>query len=91
VVQPGFAVACSDHSGMAARPWQTYWPRHPGVRSGDQLSIGEQAADRMGDTMSSWPFVFAFFGLMIAWAVVNSAFYLGTHGRHGFDHIRTSC
>ena len=35
--------------------------------------------------MSSWPFVFAFFGLMIAWAVVNSAFYLGTHGRHGFD------
>ena len=35
--------------------------------------------------MSSWPFVFAFFGLMIAWAVVNSAFYLGTHGQHGFD------
>src|SRR5215472_17287695 len=30
------------------------------------------------------PLVFAFFGVMIAWAVVNSAFYLGTHGRHGF-------
>src|SRR5215471_809409 len=44
---PASRSACSDHSGMAARPWQTYWPRQPGVRPGDQLSIGEQAADRM--------------------------------------------
>jgi uncharacterized membrane protein len=36
--------------------------------------------------MGSWPFVFCFFGIMIAWAVVNSAFYLGgAHGKHGFD------
>ena len=36
--------------------------------------------------MGSWPFVFCFFGFMIAWAVVNSVFYLGgKHGRHGFD------
>lgn len=71
---------------MADRPWQTYWHRHPGVRSGDQLSVGERAADRMRNTMGSWPFVFAFFGIMIAWAIVNSVFYLGgNHGRHGFD------
>jgi uncharacterized membrane protein len=60
--------------------------RHPGVRSGEQLSLGERAADRMRNMMGSWPFVFAFFGIMIAWAVANSAFYLGgQHGRHGFD------
>lgn len=36
--------------------------------------------------MGSWPFVFAFFGVMITWAVVNSLFYLGgSHGKHGFD------
>ena len=36
--------------------------------------------------MGSWPFVFCFFGIMIAWAVVNSIFYLGgAHGKHGFD------
>ena len=36
--------------------------------------------------MGSWPFVFCFFGIMIAWAVVNSIFYLGgQHGKHGFD------
>jgi uncharacterized membrane protein len=40
----------------------------------------------MRNTMGSWPFVFAFFGIMIAWAVVNSVFYFGgSHGKHGFD------
>ncbi len=40
----------------------------------------------MRNMMGSWPFVFAFFGVMVAWAVVNSVFYLGgRHGKHGFD------
>src|SRR5659263_529558 len=71
---------------MATTGWQTHWHKHPGVRSGDQLTLGERAADRMRNVMGSWPFVFAFFGVMILWAVVKSAFYLGgTLGRHGFD------
>jgi uncharacterized membrane protein len=56
------------------------------VRSGEQLTLGERAADRMRNMMGSWPFVFCFFGIMIGWAIVNSAFYLGgQHGKHGFD------
>jgi uncharacterized membrane protein len=40
----------------------------------------------MRNTMGSWPFVFCFFGVMIAWAIANSVFYLGgQHGKHGFD------
>ncbi len=71
---------------MDQRGWQTHWHKHPGVRSGDQLTVGERAADRMRNVMGSWPFVFCFFGVMISWAIVNSAFYLGgTHGKHGFD------
>lgn len=71
---------------MEMRGWQTYWHRHPGVRSGDQLTTGERAADRMRNVMGSWRFVFAFFAVMIAWAVANSVFYLGgRNGRHGFD------
>jgi uncharacterized membrane protein len=66
--------------------WQTHWHKHPGVRSGDQLTLGERAADRMRNMMGSWPFVFAFFSIMILWAIINSIFYLGgTHGHHGFD------
>ena len=58
----------------------------PGVRSGEQLTLGERAADRMRNTMGSWPFVFGFFAVMIIWAIINSGFYLGgTHGKHGFD------
>src|SRR5580698_468808 len=52
--------------------WQTHWHKHPGVRSGDQLSLGERSADRMRNMMGSWPFVFSFFAIMIAWAIVNT-------------------
>ncbi len=72
--------------GMEKKGWQTHWHHHPGVRSGEQLTLGERAADRMRNMMGSWPFVFAFFGVMIAWAVANSVFYLGgQHHKHGFD------
>lgn len=71
---------------MESGGWQTHWHKHPGVRSGDQLTRGERAADRMRNLMGSWPFVFTFFGIMIAWAILNSIFYLGgSHGKHGFD------
>jgi uncharacterized membrane protein len=66
--------------------WETHWHKHPGVRSGEQLTLGERSADRMRNIMGSWPFVFCFFGIMILWAVVNSIFYLGgKSGKHGFD------
>lgn len=57
---------------MAKRAWESHWHKHPGVRSGDQLSIGERAADRMRNMMGSWPFVFCFFAVMIAWSLVNT-------------------
>ena len=34
------------------------WRRHPGVRSDEELSIGERAADRLRNGMGSWAFVF---------------------------------
>jgi len=58
--------------GMATPAWQSLWHKHPGVRSGDQLTRGERAADRMRNMMGSWPFVFSFFGVMGAWVIVNS-------------------
>jgi uncharacterized membrane protein len=71
---------------MTTRGFQSLWHHHPGVRSGEDLTLGERAADRMRSIMGSWPFVFGFFAVMITWAIVNSIFYLGgKHGRHGFD------
>jgi uncharacterized membrane protein len=63
--------------------WKTQWHRHPGVRSGDELTLGERAADKMRNGMGSWKFVFGFFAFMIAWAIINSVLSIG--GQHGFD------
>lgn len=57
---------------MAITPWQSHWHKHPGVRSGPDLSRGERAADKMRNVMGSWPFVFGFFIVMITWAAVNT-------------------
>lgn len=63
--------------------WQHQWGKHPTVRRGDQLSLGEKAADKMRNGMGSWPFVFVFFAVMIIWAIVNGVLHVG--GRSGFD------
>lgn len=66
--------------------WETHWHRHPGVRTGNELTLGERAADRVRNGMGSWPFVFVFLAFMATWAIANSVFYLfGSHGNHGFD------
>jgi uncharacterized membrane protein len=57
---------------VSNRGWQTHWHKHPAVRSGDQLTRGERAADRMRNVMGSWPFVICFFVIMIVWALVNT-------------------
>jgi uncharacterized membrane protein len=53
------------------------WQRHPGVRTGDQLTTGERAADLVRNGMGSWPFVFVFLLFMGVWAATNR--------NHGFD------
>ena len=58
---------------MVTKAFESHWHKHPGVRSGDDLTRGERAADRMRNVMGSWPFVFSFFAVMIAWAITNTA------------------
>jgi uncharacterized membrane protein len=57
---------------MHETAWTSHWHKHPGVRSGSELSFGERSADKMRNMMGSWPFVFAFFVVMIFWALVNT-------------------
>ena len=47
------------------------WHRHPGVRSGDQLTLGERSADRMRNSMGSWGFVFGSLGFLALWMLYN--------------------
>ena len=46
------------------------WHKHPGVRTGDQLTAGERAADKMRNVMGSWAFVFGALAFLGAWILV---------------------
>jgi len=47
------------------------WERHPGVRTGAQLSIGERAADRLKAAFGSWTFMICLNGFIALWCIVN--------------------
>ena len=52
------------------------WARHPGVRSGASLPLGDRAADKMRNGMGSWAFVFCALSFLAVWMLIN--------GRRGF-------
>jgi uncharacterized membrane protein len=49
----------------------SHWKRHPAVRSGDQLTRGERAADLLRNTMGSWGFVFGALVFLAGWMLGN--------------------
>src|SRR5436305_5921137 len=47
------------------------WHHHPAVPSGDDLTLGQRAADRMRNGMGSWAFVFAALVFLGIWMLFN--------------------
>ena len=62
------------------------WSRHPHVRTGDQLTFGERAADTMRNSFGSWRFVGGFMVFVIAWMIFNTVL-LGTGAFDRFPYI----
>jgi uncharacterized membrane protein len=58
-------------AGGAVRMIRAGWHRHPGVRSGSELTRGERSADRMRNGMGSWAFVFGACGFLALWMAIN--------------------
>jgi uncharacterized membrane protein len=52
-------------------PFRNVWHRHPAVRSGEQLTVGERAADKVRNGMGSWWFVFGSLLFLAGWMVGN--------------------
>ena len=70
-------------AGTAARRITGGWRRHPGVRSGEQLTRGERAADKMRNGMGSWVFVFGALVFLALWMGVNAV--IAHSGHKAFD------
>ena len=47
------------------------WHHHPAVRTGEQLTLGERAADRMRNGMGSRGFVFGAMVFLAGWMIGN--------------------
>ena len=67
---------------MTARRHWEIWRSHPHVRSGDQLTPGERAADIMKATLATWAALGIVLAFIIGWMVVNS--HVASKGHH-FD------
>jgi uncharacterized membrane protein len=50
------------------------WRRHPSVKTGDQLTSGERAADRMKSALATWRALIAMGVFIVAWMLWNSHF-----------------
>lgn len=50
---------------------RSQWHHHPGVRSGDVLTLGERAADKLRNGMGSWGFVFSALVFLAGWMIGN--------------------
>jgi uncharacterized membrane protein len=70
---------------MAAKSFKTQWHQHPGVRTGNQLTFGERAADKMRKGMGSWTFVGSFFLVLFLWAAANTIYLSRISGSNEFD------
>lgn len=58
-------------SGFPLRIMVPRWRKHPAVRSPDQLTVGERAADRMRNGMGSWTFVIVALVFLSTWMAFN--------------------
>lgn len=47
------------------------WHHHPAIPTGDELTLGQRAADRMRNGMGSWAFVFAALVFLAGWMLLN--------------------
>jgi uncharacterized membrane protein len=47
------------------------WEKHPGVRTGSQLSLGERAADHLKSAFGSWAFLIILNTLIVIWVALN--------------------
>jgi uncharacterized membrane protein len=81
----------SQVDGLPARngwfPWRHAKDHaHPALRQvHDDRTLGERVADNIASFGGSWPFIFIFLGLIVAWMVINTLLIRYVLRSHPFD------
>lgn len=60
------------------------WHKHPHVRSGDQLTAGERAADHLKVAFGSWAFMITLNSIIAAWIILNAVLGSGAFDPYPF-------
>lgn len=59
---------------------------HPVLQTAhDQRTYGERVADQIASFGGSWPFIFIFLGLIVAWMIINTVVLQHVFNHHAFD------
>ena len=58
-------------TGLAGDSRRSTPLRHPAIRTGDELTLGERAADKLRNGMGSWGFVFSALVFLAGWMLGN--------------------
>ena len=76
VTQPAGTGNSTSRQRSSLRPWSGRKNHtNPVVkRFHDDRTLGEKVADRVASFGGSWPFIFMFLGLIVAWMVLNTVF-----------------
>jgi uncharacterized membrane protein len=55
------------------------WHRHPAVRTGNQLTVGEKTADHMKAILATWSALIVVVFFIVGWILINSHYVSGHH------------
>ncbi len=65
-------------------PLQSFAPHNWHDEHKKSLKFGDRSADRLRNSMGSWPFVFSFLGIMGVWALANTVFPISHWDKYPF-------
>lgn len=77
-------MATATHEAAPSR--QLLRHRHPALQKmADDRTVGQRVADQIAAFGGSWPFIFVFLGLIVAWMAANTVLLQRVLGHKAFD------
>jgi len=80
----------NNNGGKGIHTGRGLWRMHPHVRTDNQLTFGERAADIMRNAFGSWMFVGSFLAFVAVWMLLNTVVLHGGFDRYPYILLNLS-